>query len=325
MSRLNRLIQHGRTFSPLFVYIECLNSLDYQLFKRAGKPLSSCLHQQRNQYVLHWLTAYLQPLIKSYQCRTSTKATLPGDTIWMCWLQGEEKAPEFVRRIISNVRAHAGGRHVRVLSEQTIPQYCDLPRYIMDKYRNGIITPQQLTDIVRVDLLSRHGGLWIDATVLICQDIPQYVFDLQFFSVKGLNGDYPSARLVVDGTQWESYCIASRPHSIISMFLREALIEYWRNMNTLIDYFLIFYLAKIAREQIPAAAAEYNSIPNNNQQCELLDPFLLQGLPFCSTDWRRFFASPTFAYKLSWKYHYPTKTKQKEPTLAAYLPWSEVA
>lgn len=322
MNRLKRLRQHIKDFSLRFVLVECLNSIDYQLLKLARKPLSLHLHQWRKEYVIRWLTSHLSSLIDRYQHQIVTQEHQSNEIIWMCWMQGADNAPDFVRRIIANVRAHAGSRQVIVLSEQSIPQYCQLPVYIMDKYHKGVITPQQLTDIIRADLLARRGGLWIDATVLICQDIPQYVFELPFFSVKDIDNNYPSSRLVVDGTKWESYLIASQPHSITAMFLRDALFEYWKNMDTIIDYFLVFYLAKMAREQIPAAALEYDSIPGNNRECELLDPFLLKRLPFNQEDWDRFFASSTFAYKLSWKYPYPTQTKHGQFTLSAHLPWA---
>ena len=51
---------------------------------------------------------------------------------------------------------------------------------VMEKWEKGIITHTHMTDLLRLELLIKYGGMWIDATVLCTakeEEIPCYFFD----------------------------------------------------------------------------------------------------------------------------------------------------
>ena len=92
-----------------------------------------------------------------------------SDTIWMCWLQGMEKAPLLVQRCYESIQKNIPGKKIILLDESNIFEYISLPDDIVEKWKKGIIGAAHFTDLVRLQLLITHGGYWIDATVL-CTD-----------------------------------------------------------------------------------------------------------------------------------------------------------
>ena len=87
------------------------------------------------------------------------------DTIWWCWLQGIENAPEIVKACYRSLQKL--GRKIVVLDEENIPRYVELPAHVTEKYQRGIIGRAHYTDLVRLELLTRLGGAWIDATTWV--------------------------------------------------------------------------------------------------------------------------------------------------------------
>ena len=87
------------------------------------------------------------------------------DTIWWCWLQGLDQAPEIVRRCYDSLGKL--GREIIILEDSNIAEYVQLPECITEKYHKGIISRTHYTDLIRLELLTVMGGTWIDATTWI--------------------------------------------------------------------------------------------------------------------------------------------------------------
>ena len=63
-------------------------------------------------------------------------------------------------------------------------KYVQFPNYIIEKWNAGLITNTHMTDLLRLELLIRYGGMWVDATVLCTsrsKNIPKYYFDSELF------------------------------------------------------------------------------------------------------------------------------------------------
>lgn len=98
------------------------------------------------------------------------------DVIWVCWLQGMEQAPELVQTCFS--RLCAVEKH-RVIDNML--QYADIPSSVLTKWKAGSIPNPNFSDILRTVLLYQHGGLWIDATMLLAKPVPQYIWETPLF------------------------------------------------------------------------------------------------------------------------------------------------
>lgn len=173
-----------------------------------------------------------------------------NNIIWMCWLQGIENAPSLVQSCVRSIKVAAknSAYEVIVLSEDTIPNYIDLPEYIIKKRKSGIISHAHFTDIVRTELLCRYGGGWIDATVLCTSErFPDCIINSKLFFFQDINWgniDYASCIL-------SSWLIFSESNNPILLLTRELLHAYWKDYRYLIHYFLfhLFFTMSAARYQ----------------------------------------------------------------------------
>lgn len=58
------------------------------------------------------------------------------------------------------------GYDVKVIDEKNWLEYIDLPDYIICRRERKHIPPAHFADLLRLELLIRYGGTWIDSTVL---------------------------------------------------------------------------------------------------------------------------------------------------------------
>ena len=79
----------------------------------------------------------------------------------MFWRQGWDVAPELVRRCLRSWEYHNPGWTIRALDAETLPAYVDLSDFSAASERD--FTVQTLSDLLRLGLMSTHGGVWADA------------------------------------------------------------------------------------------------------------------------------------------------------------------
>lgn len=318
-----RFCNHFFVFSPYYAFLELLTVVDRIVSKNTHKPLSKSLLEKKKRWILCWAHIFFKDEIERYKTLKFNFDNRNQDPffpkIWICWLQGEESAPDLVKKMISRLRENANGHEVVLLDKDNWNQYCNLPRHIVEKYSRGLMPNQQFADILRVALLRQNGGLWVDGTVLTLKPIPDEVFQTPIFNIKNIDKDFDGYNRVADADKYQCYFISSQPNSLTYSFLDDCFSKYWSKYDTLVDYFLISYLAKIAREDIAGCAFEYSLIPDNNYLCEILHDYLMRGEEFDPNILKSFFESDTWLYKLTWKSVYPLVSVSGKPTLASVM------
>ena len=89
--------------------------------------------------------------------------TQKGETceyIWQCWFQGKEKAPALVKTCLQSVEKFKRDKQkVVIITAKNYTDYVSLPSFIIEKWEKGIISHAQLSDILRINLLAKYGGL----------------------------------------------------------------------------------------------------------------------------------------------------------------------
>lgn len=69
-------------------------------------------------------------------------------------------------------------RDIFLLTHDTIHDYVSLPDFIEERRKRGSIPMSHYTGLLRSELLLKHGGTWIDATVLCTGNAyPKEIFD----------------------------------------------------------------------------------------------------------------------------------------------------
>ncbi len=185
------------------------------------------------------LAAYAETISEDSDHRISNK-------VWICWFQGLENAPQVVRTCIDSVKRNLYNKEVIVITSENMMDYVRFPQIIIDKWKKGVITNTHMTDLLRLELLIKYGGTWIDATVLCTSkedDIPDYFFnsDLFFFQCLKPGRDGHSKYM-------SSWLISAKTNNRILMMTRYLCYEYWKTHNYMIDYFLLHDFMSIALE-----------------------------------------------------------------------------
>ena len=170
-----------------------------------------------------------------------------GGRIWVLWMTGMDEAPEVVKMCFRSLQDNLPGREIVLLSEKNYRDYVSFPAHIEEKYKKGVISKTHLSDLIRLSLLIRYGGTWVDATVFCTGgDIPAYMLDSELFLFQDLKPG-------LDGhaQRISNWFITARPGNPILKLTRAMLYEYWRTHDKLVDYYVFHDLFEIAIETYP--------------------------------------------------------------------------
>jgi len=187
---------------------------------------------------------YHEKLLEFDKCYDKNLNHEKSDKIWICWFQGIENAPEIVKICYNSVKNELSDKKVELITKENIFDYIDFPEYIMKKWEKNIITDTHMSDLLRLELLIKYGGLWLDATVFCSHsNIPKYIFNSDLFFYQYLNIGKQGHSAVIS-----SWLISAKSNNRILMATRHLLYEYWKNNNEMLDYFILHYFMTMALE-----------------------------------------------------------------------------
>ena len=95
--------------------------------------------------------------------------------IWRYWAQGWEKAPFAVDWCSKSVAHYAPDWEITNIDDNNLQNYIELPKDI-DEIPNFPV--QMKSDVIRLLLLKKYGGVWIDATVFLNMDFTEFMAPL---------------------------------------------------------------------------------------------------------------------------------------------------
>lgn len=253
----------------------------------------------RNRHILNYLKEEYSDFISEYQRKSYDAAAKNENSkiIWTLWLQGdsEDTQPELVRMCLRNMKKNCGSHTVKILTADNFHHYADIPGYIMDKVKSGEITFTHLSDLIRMNLLLNHGGMWLDATIFTAKQIPEEIFDRKYFTVKHAGRDHVRN---VSKERWTGFLQASESHTILHDFIYHFFLEYWKNQKILIHYLLIDYVFALAYNEIPACRKILDDVPLNNPELYNMERWLSSKY---DEDVYKKLTEDTMFFKLTWK------------------------
>lgn len=177
--------------------------------------------------------------------------------VWTCWLQGFEKAPMMVKACQETMRRYITDREIVQLTYENYTDYVTLPQHIVQKFERGQMPPALFADLLRLEVLIKYGGTWMDATMLCTNPESlardswlQEIMDCDLFMFQALRkGDSRFYGI-------SNWFITARRGSLPLMVLRDVLTEYWRDYSVTLDYYMFhdfFYsIAKLYPDEISA-------------------------------------------------------------------------
>ena len=240
-----------------------------------------------------------------YLLNEQTGARLPSQgegrkTAYVFWWQGEGNAPEVVKTCIDSLRRNSGAEVV-VLSQDNYKNYVDLPDYIIDKMQSGKMGLAVFSDIVRFNLLYRHGGVWIDSTCLVVGKFPDEVFSYSFYSINS-----PATR--AEQFRWTSFFLASRRGDPVCGRMAEFYNEYWRDHDCSITYLLTDCWLNVLYENVPEVRGEIDAYPLSDVDFDALAEII--GEAYDESTFKAA-AGKSFFHKLTYKLPYREENEGK--------------
>lgn len=250
---------------------------------------------------------------ESNQCEAQLELP-PDGVVWFCWLQGMEKAPELVRVCLENIRRNVT-ENVVVLDDHNYTDYVALPEHIVEKYKKGRIPGAMFSDMMRLELLIRYGGTWIDATVLaspgageskLWKEIGESeLFVYRYFR----NGK-------VEGIS--NWFIHAKAGNRLLMDVRDMLYAYWRDYNCVVEYYIFHLFFSHAAKKYPEMMARmpkgnsYHALLLRDNEHRMKDrewmDKLMANVPFHKLNWRKQYCFPQYETLALRNGHRPTIT-----------------
>lgn len=262
------------------------------------KRLSAFAHGRKDEWILGYLQNKLASVIEKYKFDDNIGKKVENAPIWICWWTGEDSAPPLVQRCIESIRKNSNGHPVILITKENYGEYLTIPDYILDKVNIGCMGLAHLADYIRVCLLEKYGGLWLDTTIFCSDKIPEEYFNIPFFTCKSeiKKGMYLS------DFQWVTFCLGGYKNHVIFRFLKAAFEYYWSDEDTAIDYLFFDDLIYIGKENIESMRLALDSVPINNIHRDDLQAAMNAALP--ASEFENVIKSDTRIYKLSWRETY---------------------
>ncbi len=233
----------------------------------------------------NWAKFYLRKYVRGkygdkyggkykYDTPTQTSPYKEGDTvIWQYWESKDGTIPPLVQACLNSVEKHKGKCQRILLTPETVKDYVEIPQIFWDLKEKGKIKTAFFSDILRTCLLLQHGGVWIDATVLLTEDLPSYITDADLFVFQN------DLKIDLDGLNMASYFISAKKDNKILRETLSALIQYWKENNFLINYFTFLHTftmvtqANKENKELFSKVPFFSFLPVQQFQGELLNQF----------------------------------------------------
>nr|WP_236683776.1 capsular polysaccharide synthesis protein [Demequina flava] len=133
-----------------------------------GGPKDLLEYSPRNYWqrrrTVEWLKRHHDTICSIADSFPTTEGRLDPGTIFIHWGQGIERAPAIVKLLARQPALQSGSFPVLELDSETVPAWVDIPTHVQrlrdNSYPNYAV-------YVRLALLTRYGGIWMDPTVLV--------------------------------------------------------------------------------------------------------------------------------------------------------------
>ncbi len=235
-------------------------------------------------------TAKLDEFEKNYDPEQPHKTS---NKVWICWFQGMENAPTMVQKCYQSLQENLNGREIILITEENMKKYVQFPSYIQEKVDKGIISKTHLSDLLRLELLIRYGGTWIDSTVYCSGgNIPEYMLEADLFLFQNLKPGRDGHTTVIS-----NWFITATSNNKLLVATRELLYQYWKQENEVVDYFVFHDFFQMVIEKYPAEWKKV--VPFSNSTPHIL--LLRLEEPYDGKVWQAIKAQTPF-HKLTYKF-----------------------
>lgn len=275
--------------------------------------LSNLSFHKREQYIIEYLKNGIETTIEKYKSKEYIGNYIVNAPVWVCWWTGLETAPPIVKQCVKSIYRNSNNRIVNLITQENYSEFVDVPDFIMNKMVRGLMGLAHFTDYLRVCLIEKYGGLWLDATIFCSEQLSNDYFNLPFFTLKS---QYRETRFI-SKYRWTTFCLGGWKHNQFFLFLKDALEEYWSKNDYAIDYLFFDYLIYLAKENCPYIKKLMEFVPENTPHRDDLQAAMNAALP--AEQFENVIKKDTSLYKLSWRETYSEVTADGTPSIYSFF------
>lgn len=227
--------------------------------------------------------------------------------IWVCWLQGEKSMPDVVKNCLRSIERNVPyDTEVKLITSNNLKEYVEFPDFIYQKLKSGSLTMTHFSDLIRMALLKKYGGLWIDATVFVSSQIPKEYIQCDLYSIQNLSKEERSRNPYYGGVT--SFLVGGSPKCMLFDFCLSFFIEYQRRYGHLLDGHLINLCYRLAYDNFSEIRQYVDAIGVNNSNVQAL--YKVVNTPYTEEKWNDITENQIF-HKLNWRTDYKEEVDGK--------------
>lgn len=265
----------------------------YKIFKRTK------YNDKRIKQVYEYLKAnYMDCLPRDYKIEK-----LPKDfKVWVFWYQGYENMPDLVKTCIETIKNNFKNNEVVFLTKDNFLDYAEIPDFILKKVEEKNFSLTHLSDILRATLLAKYGGVWVDATMFLTEDVTKDLLEYPFYSTKIGSVDKNVAK-----GKWCTFFMSAGPGNPIFVGVRDVFFKYCKTHNLIVNYYLIDIIMLFLYENMEDVRKIVDDVPPNSENIYKLAKSLFD--KYDPKKYNKILSSAKF-FKLTYKFK---KEKAKKP------------
>lgn len=254
---------------------------------------------------------------KKLRLYSNDKKHLNKFPIWFCWFQGIENAPTIVKNCYNSLKMNISDKQeIIVITLDNVEEYIEIPKHIKKKFEDKKISMALYSDFIRIALLSKYGGFWIDSTVLVTSDISKICENYEFYTKKSDMVELHFGNYLVQG-RFAIHLVKADNDNFLINFLYDSLYYYYKRFDAPIDYYLTNLIVDIAYKEFEVVRKMFDNLQVNDHGLESKLNEKLD-LKYDNDIYRVYLANMPFQ-KLSYKAHEFRKEIDGEETFYGHI------
>ncbi len=248
--------------------------------------------QKANDLMLKEYIRKVPLLVKEEMVKLEAKdIDQPSDYVWTMWLQ--ENPPQIVQACLNSIKRIYP--NLIIITEANIKNYIEIPEYIKMRLDKKEMSCAHFSDWVRSVLLDNYGGLWLDATLLLTQPIPDDLKNSSFNILRAKRGGI------------SNWLIKSNKNNYLIKSLRIYLEEYWKNEDFHFNYFMFhqFFVRYVKQDETAKKIYENTKFFDNKPAFMMCNQSFRNGYGHLGEDYEEEYYSKVkesyFVQKLTYK------------------------
>jgi len=240
-------------------YIPISNLIIIFYSKYLPKSFVAKLAEKKHKKVEAYLFNLLKDTFVEIEKTKPEVEYIENAPIWWCWLQGEDSLPLVAELCLKSLRKHANGHPVQVITFENYNQYVQLPPFVEEMYNAKKLKAANFTDVLRIALLHKYGGLWVDATLFLTKTIPDEIFTTPFYSIKLKEFGY-----FVSKCRWTVGFMVTHKNNLLFDSIYKLYVAYLKNGDDQIDYLMLDYFIDMLHRTSNEIQDMIDDVPYNN-------------------------------------------------------------